>query len=476
ILKKKFGDTTYQITLIPFGGFCQFYGENPTDERKGESFEFLSAHPLKRIVTVVMGPLFNLIFGIILFFTMNLIGYQTETNRINIPDIFQSGEYISPAFSAGLRTGDKIININDKEVKSFSEIQSGTMFSKGLPLQINVERDGNILNYTVTPKKFAEQGHYTIGVMPYGEKVLVVKTLENDIAAQSGIEDMDEVISADGKTFNDPKEFTDYIRQRPGQKINFRLTRAGGEIEVPVTPRFREIIQITKFEDSRFKGEQFDFETEKLDLIKKSIENKKVRINGKYVLSFDDFKSTLADLKNQRITLETEGGVYSGNIAYEEYGFIGVETAIAPEMVDLKYGIVDGFVRSFTEPYEFIAMNLKGMGMLFSGELNVRENLSGPIKIAKIAGDVAYHRGIAAFIILMAKISIILMVMNLLPIPVVDGSFIIFFLLEAVRGKPLSEKIMEKIQTVGITLLILLGVFVIFNDLSGFQFFQKFFD
>ena len=476
VLKKKVGDTTYQLTLIPFGGFCQFYGENPSDERKGESFEFLSAHPFRRIITVLMGPLFNLFFGIILFFTMNMIGYQTETNRINIPEFFKSGEYVSPAYSAGMRTGDKIVKINDKEIRSFGEIQSGTLFSDGLPLKIDVERDGSITNYTVTPKKYAAQGHYTIGVMPYGEKVLIVKTIENDVASMSGIDDMDEVISADGKNFKEPKEFTDYIRERPGKTIKLSVIRAGNEMEVPVIPRLREIIHIAKFEDSRFKNEQFDIETEKLDLIKKAIENKTLKINGRAVSSFDVLKNTLAGLKNQKITLQSEGGTYYGNIEYEAYGFIGVETAIAPEMIDLKYGIIDGFARSFTEPYEFVAMNLKGMGMLFSGELNVRENLSGPIKIAKIAGDVAYHRGIAAFIILMAKISIILMVMNLLPIPVVDGSFILFFLLEAVRGKPISEKIMEKIQTVGMTLLILLGIFVIFNDLSFFPFFQKFFN
>src|SRR4030042_5933173 len=57
ILKKKFGDTTYQITLIPFGGYCQFYGEDPSEERTGQGFEFLSAHPFKRIVTVAMGPI-----------------------------------------------------------------------------------------------------------------------------------------------------------------------------------------------------------------------------------------------------------------------------------------------------------------------------------------------------------------------------------------------------------------------------------
>ena len=94
-IKKKIGDTTYQVTLIPFGGYCQFYGDEPGEERKGESYEFLSAHPLRRIVVVVMGPLFNLFFGILLFFVMNLIGYQVETNRIYIPEYFTTGDCIA---------------------------------------------------------------------------------------------------------------------------------------------------------------------------------------------------------------------------------------------------------------------------------------------------------------------------------------------------------------------------------------------
>src|SRR4030066_1131267 len=101
-------------------------------------------------------------------------------------------------------------------------------------------------------------------------------------------------------------------------------------------------------------------------------------------------------------------------------------------------------------------MNPKGLGMRFSGKMNVRENLSGPIRIVKIAGDVAYYKGIPDFIILMAKISIILMVMNLLPIPVVDGSHLIFFLIEIIRRKPMSQKVMERVQTVGVVLLALI--------------------
>jgi regulator of sigma E protease len=145
-------------------------------------------------------------------------------------------------------------------------------------------------------------------------------------------------------------------------------------------------------------------------------------------------------------------------------------------MVVVNYWIADGFAQAIVEPFDFIVMNLKGLGMLISGKLDVRQNLSGPIRIAKIAGDTAHYRGLSAFIILMAKISIILMVMNLLPIPVVDGSFILFFLYEAIKGSPINQKVMEKIQFVGIVLLIMLGIFVIFNDLSFLPFFQNLFD
>jgi regulator of sigma E protease len=66
----------------------------------------------------------------------------------------------------------------------------------------------------------------------------------------------------------------------------------------------------------------------------------------------------------------------------------------------------------------------------------------------------------------MAKISIILMFMNLLPIPAVDGSHILFYLIEAVRGKPIKDEVMARIMTFGVVFLIILGVFVIINDIS----------
>ena len=476
VLKKTIGDTTYQLTLIPLGGYCQFYGEDPSEERKGESYEFLSAHPLRRMVAVIMGPLFNLFFGIILFFIMNLIGYQVETNRIHIPEYFTSGEYISPAHTAGIVTGDRIVAINGKKISGFTDIQSAVIFSDGAPMLLSVERGGVIREVSVTPKRYSEKGYYTIGVMPYGERVLVVRSIEKDIAERAGIEQYDEIKSVDGVLVKTPADFSNYIRAHAGREVRLQLVRAGRPKEVRATPRQREVLRISGFEDARFRGERHELTIDRLDLVKNAIKKRTVKLNGTPVASFDDLVRRLEALRGAPARLENAGGTYYGKITYERYGFIGVETAVAPDMIDLRFGIIDGFLKSIVDPYNFIVMNLKGMGMLFAGELDVRQNLSGPIRIAKIAGDTAYYRGVSAFIILMAKISIILMVMNLLPIPAVDGSFILLFAYETIKGKPINQRVLERIQFVGIAILILLGAFVIFNDLSFLPFFQKLFN
>lgn len=476
IVKKKVGDTTYQITLIPFGGYCQFYGEDPKEKRAGEDYEFLSAHPLKRIVVVIMGPLFNLFFGILLFFIMNTIGYPTETNRVSIPDAMKSEGLMSPAYKAGIRDGDRIIEINGEKVYTFSDIRIDTLFSKGEPLRVKVERNSKNLDFLVEPKRFSEKGFYAMGVMPYGERVLIVRTLEDDVADEAGIEQFDEIKRIDGRIIKTPKEFTKYIRANPGKDVSLQIYRSGKDIDLTIKPRLKELITIQHFEDNRFKGEKYTTTIERLDIIRNAINDRKLKINGKIIASFGDFVNNLNRNAGRAIRIENSGGTYYGICKYEKFGFVGVETAVSSEMIEVNYGILSGFARAIVEPFDFIIMNMKAFGMLFSGKLNVRESISGPIRIAKIAGDVAYYKGSSAFIILMAKISIILMIMNLLPIPAVDGSYIIFFIYETIRGKPINEKVLEKIQFVGISILIILGGFVIFNDLSFFPFFQKLFN
>lgn len=472
VLKKKFGDTTYQITLIPFGGYCQFYGDEPGEERKGESWEFLSAHPLKRIVPVVMGPLFNLFLGIVIFFMMNLIGYQKESNRVVLLDNFlteRNSGYVTPAKRAGIADGDRIVEIAGEKVMKFTDIQKVVFFSHGRPLAVKAERGGQVMSFMVTPEESPEsKGRFSIGVMPFVRGIQVGKVMEGDAGARAGLRHGDVIRSTDGRQMVNPAAFTAYIRERQGQPVSLVIDRNGSAVEIAVVPALREEFHIQQFKDSKTRGEQYNVTLAGAQVqdLKTNIAAGKVRVNDAPVASYEQLLATVRAEKSNILKIENGAAAYRGLVEYRSFGFIGVETGVAEESVEVRYGLVESFARAFVEPYDFIVMNLKGIGMLFSGKLNVRENLSGPIFIAKIAGDVFYYRGLSSFIILMAQISIILMVMNLLPIPMVDGSYIVLFFVEWVRGKPLSDKVMEKIQLVGMVLLILLGVFVVFNDIA----------
>jgi len=471
IFKKEWNGTTYQIAPIPLGGFCSFYGESASETREGKSYEFLTAAPWRRIITVVMGPVFNLIFGIILFFAMNMIGYTSETNQIVIPVEYTSGDFISPAHLAGMQTGDRIVRINGKKIVSYGDIQNAVIFSGGRALSISAERGNETKDFSVSPRKFGDKGYYLIGILPYGKRVLVSGLDEKEPAFKAGLAEMDEIKSVNEVMVDGQKQFIDYIRTRAGQKIDMTVVRRGKEIRVPVVPREKEILSVSMTDGVT--KEKIELSTDNISVVKDGIKKGTVKINGAKISSFEDLAASLGRNKGKEILLENAGGSYKGTVSYEKRGYIGVVTAVAPELKEVKFGFGEALSKAFVDPYNFIVLNLKGLGMLVSGKLNVRENVSGPIKIAKIAGDTAYYRGLSEFVVLMAKISIILMVMNLLPLPAVDGSFIIFFTVEWIRRRALNDKIMERIQIVGFIFIILLSVGVIFNDLTSLPIFQK---
>jgi len=468
-LKKKIGDTTYQVTLIPFGGYCQFYGEDPAEEKTGQGFEFLSAHPLKRIVTVAMGPFFNLVFGIILFYMMNIIGYSRESNQIIIPSEYTAGSYISPAYEAGMKSGDRILSISGKEVRAFADIQAEVFFSEGETLKFKVDRNGEEHFFNVTPgQASAQEGRFTIGVMPYTKGISVTRIIKGSMAENAGLSENDIIYMVDKTRVYTPADFSGYLQDNAGKRIIVKYYREGLEKTTEIVPVKTEIFVIagTGGREESFAGnEEF----------KALLQQGYVKIDGKTVKDYGAFLKDAENAKGRKAIFDIEDKRITGSISILERAMIGIEIGLVFDTVDVKMGPGEALIQAFAEPWQFIVMNIKGFGLLFSGKMEVRESISGPIRIAKIAGDVLYYRGAADFILLMAKISIILMIMNLLPIPAVDGSHLVFYTIEAIRGKPLNEKIMARIQGFGIVFLITLGVFVIINDISMLPFVQNIF-
>ena len=136
----------------------------------------------------------------------------------------------------------------------------------------------------------------------------------------------------------------------------------------------------------------------------------------------------------------------------------------------VQFGSSRGFLNSLAkgayETYNLSLKTLQFIGKMLTGNMGA-ENLSGPIGIAQMAGDTA-KAGVIPFLYLMALLSISLGVLNLLPLPVLDGGQLVLLGIEAVRGEPLPEKVEGYVFTVGAIMVGMLMIFAIFNDISRY--------
>jgi regulator of sigma E protease len=145
-------------------------------------------------------------------------------------------------------------------------------------------------------------------------------------------------------------------------------------------------------------------------------------------------------------------------------GRVGAMIGAVPASVWVHYGFIDGIQRATVRTWEVSVLTLKMMGKILIGEASLK-NLSGPITIADYAGKSA-ALGLTPFLLFLAVVSISLGVLNLLPLPVLDGGHLMYYLWESVTGKAVSELWMERLQRVGISLLMLMMSIAVFNDVA----------
>jgi regulator of sigma E protease len=144
-------------------------------------------------------------------------------------------------------------------------------------------------------------------------------------------------------------------------------------------------------------------------------------------------------------------------------GRIGAALGQKPQMVIQERGVIESLVTGVRQTWDMSVFSLRMLGKMLTGNLSWR-NLSGPITIADYAGKTA-KIGWEAYVGLLALISVSLGVLNLLPVPVLDGGHLVYYGLEAVRGKPLSKRVMELSRGVGVGLIGLMMVVAISNDI-----------
>ena len=148
----------------------------------------------------------------------------------------------------------------------------------------------------------------------------------------------------------------------------------------------------------------------------------------------------------------------------ETAGFIGVGFDTSFLFTKVNYSPLNALVRAVRMTWETSVLTLKSIGQMIVGNISLK-NVSGPITIADIAGKSAQH-GAAAFIRFLAFISISLGILNLLPIPVLDGGHLLYYLVEFIKGGALSDRFVEVGQRIGVAILFMLMAFAIYNDIN----------
>jgi regulator of sigma E protease len=197
--------------------------------------------------------------------------------------------------------------------------------------------------------------------------------------------------------------------------------------------------------------------------------------------SWSDWVEYVRERPGRSINLEIERG---GRLRYVELtpasvsdedgktvGRIGASVRVPPDLMDdyraeIRYGPMAAVGHSLQKTWDLSVLMLRMLGKMVMGEVSVK-NLSGPISIADSAGKSASY-GVIYFIKFLAVVSISLGVLNLMPIPVLDGGHLFFFLIEAVKGGPLSERFMEQGQKIGMLILLVIMGLAFYVDLNRF--------
>ena len=150
--------------------------------------------------------------------------------------------------------------------------------------------------------------------------------------------------------------------------------------------------------------------------------------------------------------------------AGERVGRIGVFPGQPPEMVTVQYGVFDGLSRAVTQTWQMSTLTLKMLGKMLIGQASLK-NLSGPLTIADYAGQ-SVRLGLAYYLGFLAIVSVSLGVLNLLPLPVLDGGHLMYYLFEGVTGRPVSELWLDRLQRGGVAIMLMMMSLALYNDVA----------
>lgn len=508
LFSRQIGETEFRISPIPLGGYVKLLGE----DGESELDPILKTRTLnaqakwKRFLIYLGGPLFNFLLAACIYALMQLIGEPVATSRISRVLVN------SPAYIAGLRSGDKILSMAGKSVVTLEQFYELIQESPSLEMPIQIERQN---------KDAQSASQLELSIPIEEEEGISVFGEEKNLGVLKGV-----VPVARGKMFrfvpaslpaDKIKELGDSISNRfqliswneqPLESFEyFESIGTESNIFTPGSLKVQEVesgrvVVFSLLNENDFKKIRSGIRHIELELSAVSegspagVAGLKPRdlllsINGDELFDFEELRGKVASagvsnspinvavLRGNKVeafdvtpTARMESDALLRKKMIYSIGIAGGNDFLDPETIIERTG--NPFAALYRGSLRTANMTLKNIisiGKMFSGSVSVKA-LGGPIMIGMKAGE-TLARGLIAFLSMMAVLSIGLGIMNLLPIPVLDGGHIVLLGIEAVLRKPLSMRQIQIVQQIGMIFILLLTVVVMKNDIARLPFFNR---
>lgn len=389
LFKKQIGETEWGIGWLPLGGYVKISGmidESMDKEQmlqEPQPWEFRSKKAWQRLIIMIGGVTINFILGILLFAMIFVVWGESFVPSKNVT----AGIVVdSLGYDLGLRDGDKILKVGDKDFVKFN--------------------DGFVAS---------------------------------------------EIIINDAKTIT--------------------LNRNGKETVLNVDPQKGMNLGIRENQERSLFGPRIPFEIKEIPEDSPSIGSglqagdRMISMEGRDVSYFHLFRDVAADYKGKSVELmltRNEKDTLILNTKLSNKGTLGL-SVVVPESEARKYGVVEAIPAGANKAWGFLASQWNAFGQMFAGRINPKDSLGSLISIGQLySGGWDWRR----FWNLTAMLSVLLGFINLLPIPALDGGYVMFLLWEVITGKKPSDAVMEYTTMIGFFLLMILFVLTIGLDIS----------
>ena len=422
VIDKQVGETRYRLGAVPLGGYVKIAGmvDESLDMEGLESEpapdEFRAKPVWQRMIVISAGVIFNLILAALLYAGLTYAYGVSYTPAENIRLEVAEG---SVASDLGLRTGDRVVAVNGEPVERFEEVFTPGSLSAD-SFELTVRRGGEdvlltgpddiLTRISREQRRLEEEGQEPTFRTIVGAGALypavLASTQPGSAAEEAGLQGGDRILAVDGEPVPSWDAFTATVMASEGRPLLVRWARPDSLATAGA--------------------------------------------DGARVIA----KRGAATIYEAPITPRASGDRYLLGVRVDE-GVLGQRIDRVGLGESLAMG-VDRTAGITTATFAFI-------GKLVTGRESVRENVGGPLIIAKQSKEAA-DRGLRSFWEFVAYLSIALAVFNVLPIPALDGGHLVFLAYEAVVRREPSLKVRLVVQQLGVALILALMVFVIFND------------